>query len=248
MQNIQTLLYKTNNKKLLVIYPHPDDESVMSAGLIQAALAKKWNVRVVSLTHGEAGKIHINCGGLSLKEIRKHEFLSAMEKIHVTNSHAHTFPDGNLKETKQPWQDVVKQEIESFQPGIVVTYDPTGITGHPDHIVLSYEISHLLHKLKKKKSNLAPQLLWPAYAGLPKKRMYHPEMFDAAPEPSHHLILNPFQVIRKYQAIIAHQSQRVGKSQPIPLWLIMVLFGKHEYYTLAQSAKPTKPKFIEFAI
>ena len=248
MQNIQTLLDETKNKKLLVIFPHPDDETVMSAGLIQAALARKWNVRVVSLTHGEAGKIHINCNGKSLKEIRKHEFLRAMEKLRVTDSHVHAFPDGRLKDTKLPWRDLLKTEISSFKPGIIVTYDPTGITGHPDHIVLSYEISQLLYDLKKNKSSLVPKLAWPAYVGLPKKRMFHPEMFDAAPEPSHHLALSPVQVLKKYQSLIAHQSQRVGKSQPIPLWLVMVLFGKHEYYTLAPSAKPTKPKFIEFAI
>ncbi len=248
MQNIQTLLNNTKNKKLLVIFPHPDDESVMSAGLIQAALAKKWLVRVVSLTHGEAGKMHINGKGRSLKEIRKIEFELAMKKLGVGECEAHAFPDGRLKDTKLPWRDMVKQEIESFQPGIIVTYDPTGITGHPDHVVLSHEISLVAYELNKNKSKNAPRLLWPAYEGLPKNRMYHPEMFDAAPEPSHHLALNPVQVFRKYQAIIAHQSQGVGKSQSMPLWLVMVLFGKHEYYTLAQSAKPTKPKFIEFAI
>lgn len=248
MNNIQTLLKKRKNKKLLVIFPHPDDESVMAAGLMQAALARKWNVRVVSLTHGEAGKMHIHGKGKSLKEIRKLEYEHAMRKLGVNDYSVQAFPDGGLMETKQPWQMYVWKEIESFQPGVIVTYDPTGITGHPDHVVLSFEISRVLHQLKEQKSAHVPQLIWPAYQGLPKKRMYHPELFDSAPKPSHHLVLSPAQVLKKYQALIAHQSQRVGKSQPLPLWLVMVLFGKHEYFTLAPLTKPTEPKYIEFAI
>lgn len=248
MNNIQTLLKKRKNKKLLVIFPHPDDESVMAAGLMQAALARKWNVRVVSLTHGEAGKMHINGKGKSLKEIRKLEFERAMKTLAVSECKVHSFPDGRLKETKLPWRDLLKTEISSFKPGIIVTYDPTGITGHPDHVVLSHEISLVVNELSNDKSKDIPQLLWPAYVGLPKKRMYHSELLESAPEPSHHLVLNPIQVLKKYQAIVAHKSQRVGKSQPLPLWLVMVLFGRNEYYTLAPLTKPTEPKFIEFAI
>jgi LmbE family N-acetylglucosaminyl deacetylase len=248
MQNIQTLLNNTKNKKLLVVFPHPDDESVMSAGLIQAAIAQGWRVRVISLTHGEAGKMHINGKGKSLKEIRKLEFEQAMKHLQVADSHVHHFPDGNLKQTKLSWRNMLKTEIASFKPGIMVTYDSTGITGHPDHVVLSYEISLLVNELNNDTTKNAPHLLWPAYEGLPKKRMYHPELFNSAPEPSHRLVLNPTQVLKKYQAIKAHKSQRVGKSQPMPLWLVMVLFGRNEYYTLAKSAKPNKPKFIEFVI
>jgi LmbE family N-acetylglucosaminyl deacetylase len=248
MQQIHSLLKNITNKKLLVMFPHPDDESVMAAGLIQQALRASWQVRVICLTHGEAGKIHINCNGLSLKEIRKKEFEKAMRVLGVSNFEVKNFADGKLASTKQAWQQAVKKEIEIFEPGLVVTYDTTGITGHPDHVVLSHEISLVVNELRKDKSKNATQLLWPAYDGLPKKRMYHPELIESALAPTHHVSLAPAQVYKKYQAIKAHQSQQVGKSQPIPLGLVMVLFGGSEYYTLAPSVKPTKPKFIEFVI
>lgn len=247
MQNIQTLLDKTKNKKLLVIFPHPDDETVMAAGLIQAALDFGWHVRVVCLTHGESGKTQLKSEH-SLATIREQELREALSRLQVTDFVLYQFADGKLKDTQELWQDTVRQEIESFTPSILVTYDISGITGHPDHIALSAVVSNIVAKRSKHNSEKLTHIFWPAFAGISRNYMYHPELVDQALDPTHKLALKPQWIYRKYQALLCHKSQRIGKSQPLPQWLAMVLFGGSEYYALAKSAMPNKPKFIKFEI
>jgi LmbE family N-acetylglucosaminyl deacetylase len=91
-----------------VIDPHPDDEALGAAGLIQRVLAARGSVRVVLMTSGDAfpegiqAATHIrrpkprdyrNYGSL-----REHETAMAMQRLGVDRAHLLLlgFPDGGM--------------------------------------------------------------------------------------------------------------------------------------------------------
>src|SRR5512138_539838 len=133
MKSLDKFLERIANKKLLVIFPHPDDESVMAGGLIIRALQKNFDVTVLTLTEGNRGQIHIHGKGRSVAEIRRHEMANAMSKLGVSDFVLWKFDDGYLRKT-QKWRARVREVIKEINPGIVVSYDFSGVTAHPDHI------------------------------------------------------------------------------------------------------------------
>ena len=85
------LLFLDCHRGLLVIAPHPDDEVLMAAGTMRAALAEKKRVSVVVVTNGDA-----TCSRDGF--VRQRETLSALTAIGV-QPHNITFlgyPDGDL--------------------------------------------------------------------------------------------------------------------------------------------------------
>ena len=167
MKNVDDLLDKIKKKQLLVIFPHPDDETVMTTGLIQRALKRNWNVKVVCLTAGEAGQIHTNGNGKSLINIRKSEMTKAIQVLGVDDFKVCDFPDGNIKTTKA-WKKYLFKKLRWDEYGLVVTYDHSGVTGHPDHIALSVEVKSQISKLQNESR---PVLLWVSMKGLSKEIM-----------------------------------------------------------------------------
>ena len=94
--------------RLLVVAPHPDDEALGAAGLIQRAVAAGGSVRVVMMTSGDAfpegveAAMHIQRPRprdfRSYGSLRERETSSAMQLLGLNRSHVLFlgFPDGGL--------------------------------------------------------------------------------------------------------------------------------------------------------
>jgi len=94
--------------RLLVVAPHPDDEALGSAGLIQRVIAAGGQVRVVLVTSGDAfpegveAETHIadpQPGDYrSYGALREQETIGAMQRLGVDRSHVRFlgFPDGGV--------------------------------------------------------------------------------------------------------------------------------------------------------
>ena len=96
------------NERLLVVAPHPDDESLAAGGLIQAVLARHGSVRVVTVTAGDGyveavematGRLHPRPAEfIAYGEERVQELRAAVHTL--SNGRAHLedlgFPDGGL--------------------------------------------------------------------------------------------------------------------------------------------------------
>lgn len=124
--------------KILIIFPHPDDETFSCAGLIQKALKLKSKVKVVSLTKGEASTLRYGlASSAELATVRTSEFFNVGKILGLDDSDILDFKDGFIK---QQYEDVEKcylDLVSGYQPDLVVTFEPSGIYGHPDHISLS---------------------------------------------------------------------------------------------------------------
>lgn len=113
--------------KLLVVVPHPDDETFGSGGTLLSFLARDEACGVVTLTLGEAGKTLGLCGTRQeLAELRRAELGACLHALglltHPGSVHEqHHYPDGEVTAHLPEVTDVVRGALGRHQPEIVLT-------------------------------------------------------------------------------------------------------------------------------
>lgn len=215
-------------KKLMTIYPHPDDETMAAGGLLMEAKKEGFETIVACLTKGEAGKCFVKKKDRDLKDIRTRELQNAIAILGVDHLELADFGDGKLRGGEKNWVPWVEVIIKKYNPGIVVTYDHSGLYGHPDHIALSLKVTH-------------PVLFWSTFD---KKNAESAEMTkdvrEFISEPDYFLKVDSF---RKWKAAKAHASQKFGENWPPLFWKIFM--RKYEWYTLVNPDKIYPFKYLE---
>ncbi|MGH7918964.1 MAG: PIG-L deacetylase family protein [Candidatus Dormibacteraceae bacterium] len=133
---------------LLVVHPHPDDESILTAGLMLRAHQEGRRVVLVTAPRGEEGEWHGRdgaAGGGALAEVRSRELAQACRLLGVDRQVHLGFRDSGMRaqaaaprafsavplaEAAAPIAALLREE----RPDLVVTATPDGTYGHPDHI------------------------------------------------------------------------------------------------------------------
>jgi LmbE family N-acetylglucosaminyl deacetylase len=138
----------TAQKRLLGAYAHPDDEQGVS-GLMRKYANAGAEVTLVCATRGEAGEIApgVNATMENLGQVREDELRCAAEKIGIRNLYFLDYRDSGMigtPENNDPralWQanlfevaEKLTRLIRRHQPQVMLTFDPNGGYGHPDHI------------------------------------------------------------------------------------------------------------------
>jgi len=134
--------------RLLGAYAHPDDEQGVS-GLMHKYANEGVDVTLVCATRGEAGEIApgVNATPENLGQVREEELRCAAEKIGVNNVYLLDYRDSGMMDTKENvdprcfWQANLMEVTEKLvaivrrhKPQVILTFDPNGGYGHPDHI------------------------------------------------------------------------------------------------------------------
>lgn len=224
--NLKKLVGK-DRFKTVVIYPHPDDETMASGGLIQI-LPKYGDVKVICVTKGEFGKEIFKLPPNELAQIRSQEFLLAMKELKVVNYEIWDFVDGTLIENLSKLENKIQTLIDTFNPDLFVTYERSGMYGHPDHIALSKVVNKLIVKnnIKAIYSTLPAKIL--RKIKLPKtiNGVPIPE-FPPQSKPEYKIfILNKY--LLKTKAIRKYKSQKLSHIMPVE---VLNLINAFEYYT-----------------
>ncbi len=152
----------TKYKNMLVVYPHPDDETLASGGIIRNFSDLQRDVTLIVLTRGEKGNDDAHLDN-SLKKIREQELQSAAQTLGVKKIILEDFGDGELSKNKKEVQAYLQKQIVDIKPDLILTYDLAGLYGHADHIVTSEILTDLVIK---KYPHIAL-----IYAALPKKTL-----------------------------------------------------------------------------
>jgi len=143
-------------KRILLIAPHPDDEIIGCAGLIQQTLKAGKKIDVVILTDG--GESHSNCCNIdedTLIEARRKLSRKAAQVVGLPLEHLHflNYPDGGIsyenKETER-----LKQLIEELSPEAI--FIPHKGEGWSDHV----EAGNVIRKLKLSGIQLYEYCVW----------------------------------------------------------------------------------------
>lgn len=122
--------------KYLLCFAHPDDETVGAGGTVKRLTGLGHEVKLLTATAGEAGQVKKqgNAANLRGKELAKACEILGIKEFSVLN-----FPDGGLANSNV-WGDLferLKDEINSWRPDTVITFDHTGWSFHLDHIAVS---------------------------------------------------------------------------------------------------------------
>src|SRR5690606_18615685 len=130
----------TDRLKLLCVLAHPDDESLGNGGILAKYAAEGVETYLVTATRGERGWQgipEVNPGLDELGKIREAELHAAAQGLGIREVHFLDYIDGDLDQAN-PAEAVGKivAHIRRIQPQVVVTFDPFGAYGHPDHIAI----------------------------------------------------------------------------------------------------------------
>ena len=145
-------------RRLLLTHAHPDDESLSTGGTIAKYVAEGAQVTIVTSTRGEQGTIvvpelvHLGADHEdTLGAYRSTELRTALATLGV-DDHRYLGGEGRYRDSGRMgtpssersdafWQADLDEAdallaaiIREVRPHVVVTYDPNGGYGHPDHI------------------------------------------------------------------------------------------------------------------
>lgn len=125
---------------LMACFAHPDDESVLTAGLMAKLLRQAVPVALVVATRGEAGKAGDPpiCTANELPKVREAELCRAAAILGLTDITCLGYRDREL--AAAPVETVRQQLVRLLRdrrPAVVVTFDPNGSNLHPDHVAIS---------------------------------------------------------------------------------------------------------------
>jgi LmbE family N-acetylglucosaminyl deacetylase len=126
--------------KLLVVFAHPDDESMGMGGTLAKYAAQGVETHYVCATRGEEGWFgpeEQNPGASALGQIRERELTAAVRELGMTGLEFLDYIDGEVDRV-QPSEAIGKivSHIRRIRPDVVVTFPPDGNYGHPDHIAV----------------------------------------------------------------------------------------------------------------
>jgi len=214
------------NSKVLFIYPHPDDETYANGALIQRLTMNKVSTKCVCLTKGGASTLQYGIVGNNLEEIRQKEFISVMKYLNVSDYEILDLEDNNLTQNTN-LAEIIKAQISSYSPTHVITYEPMGIYGHKDHIIVSKAVFDLQ---KDYKFVLLYSTVSPNYKP-DKDSLAMAENPENIKPIKRNLVLylTPVEIIEKLKALSLYKSQVSIKHNFIHN-LVHVVYLAREYY------------------
>ncbi len=138
-------------RTLLAVFAHPDDESFGPGGTLARYAAEGVAVHLVCATRGEAGETdpallegYADLGARRLAELQCAARVLGLASVHllgyrdsgmagaVDNSH----PDALVNAPVAEVAGKITAHIRWLRPQVIITSDPDGGYGHPDHIAI----------------------------------------------------------------------------------------------------------------
>ncbi len=126
---------------VVTVFAHPDDEVVYGGGtLIKLSRDPRVRIHVVCLTLGDMSeaKDRLKITPELLGRIRTQELETAASVYGAADVVQLGYRDQGL-ESADPRElaSRIEEQLDEFGAEIVITHDPLGITGHPDHVACS---------------------------------------------------------------------------------------------------------------
>jgi LmbE family N-acetylglucosaminyl deacetylase len=152
--------------RVLAVFAHPDDESLLAGGTLAACAAAGWEVALVCASRGEQGPIASPALATrpTLGAVREAELRAAAHVLGLAAVECLGYPDGGLA-----WADRaglradLTRALRYWRPAAVITFGPEGWYWHPDHVAVHELMQEALATVEAE--DLVPwvyQATWPA--------------------------------------------------------------------------------------
>jgi LmbE family N-acetylglucosaminyl deacetylase len=166
---------------MLAVLAHPDDETFGLGGTLALYAKRGVKVHLVCATRGEVGTVtpEFMEGYSSIADLRVDELLCAAERLGLEKVHFLDYRDSGMVGTadnehpkslaQAPEDEIVAAlvgYIRRLHPEVVLTFDPVGGYGHPDHIAIhdatvkAYEAAADPQQFPEEGSSFEPQKLY----------------------------------------------------------------------------------------
>lgn len=137
---------------LMGMFAHPDDEILGPGGTLAQYAAQGVNVQLVCATRGEAGEIADPSLATpeTLGMVREKELRCAARTLGIERVTLLDYRDSGMMDSEDnrhpqafmnaPAGQVVPQLVEQIRgsrPDVIITFEPNGGYGHPDHIAIN---------------------------------------------------------------------------------------------------------------
>ncbi|HEY7874216.1 MAG TPA: PIG-L family deacetylase [Actinomycetota bacterium] len=142
-----------NTRGLAAVVAHPDDDAYGISSIVALhGRDPRFRFVLVHATDGEAGSIAEGSGATpeTLGAVRREEDCRAWITLgRVPDRHEwFGYPDGGLAEVDfEELKARIAAILTEERPDVVITFGPDGITGHPDHIVISRATTEAFHEV-----------------------------------------------------------------------------------------------------
>jgi LmbE family N-acetylglucosaminyl deacetylase len=127
--------------RLMCVLAHPDDESLATGGILAKYASLGVQTYLVMATRGERGWFGPSDqypGPKALGHLREAELRSAARTLGIRELIFLDYVDGDLDRANHSKAiSKIVAQLRRVQPDVVVTFDPNGMYGHPDHIAIS---------------------------------------------------------------------------------------------------------------
>lgn len=147
-------------KRLLACFAHPDDEAFPIGGSLAAHSSRGVNIRLITATSGEEGEVR--SPGLAIPDglgsLRREELSCSVHTLGLQSHHvlgyrdsgmagtpANNLPEAFINIAQEEIVGILVREIRTFRPQVVLTFEPGGLYGHPDHIAICKHASKAFH-------------------------------------------------------------------------------------------------------
>ncbi len=122
---------------LLAVLAHPDDETFRCGGTLALLGRRGVRVQVLCATRGEAGVPALD--PQQAGALRQAELECACRALGIAPPLFLNHRDGTLSQVDERQAvDEIARLISSFQPDVLLTWPPDGLSGHADHIAVSH--------------------------------------------------------------------------------------------------------------
>lgn len=135
--------------KLLLVFAHPDDESFSCGGTIAEYVEAGWRVDLLCATRGEEGERGplVQLAREKVGETRQKELEKAGTVLGIHSITFLGYKDGTLTGlTPGILEEEIRQKMIEFVPDVVITFDTTGVSNHPDHVKISFAATYAFQK------------------------------------------------------------------------------------------------------
>ena len=136
---------------ILAVFAHPDDEGFGAGGTLAMLVRRGHRVTLICATNGDVGEISDPQLATpdTLWQVRQEELRAAMQVTGISDLRFLNYRDSGMDGTADndhpaslyqadPEQVIGRllAVLQERQPDLVITHDPTGGYGHPDHITI----------------------------------------------------------------------------------------------------------------
>lgn len=197
-------------RSLLAIFSHPDDESFRAGGTLSIMAEKGVCVYVLTMTRGQAGSCGNPpvCSQEELPMVREAELNCACKALGIQPPVIWDYEDGKLSQANENLMiQRIIDLIKKLQPEVLLTWSPDGLSGHPDHVMVSRWATKAFEKIRQHNTN-GPHSLYYMVVPTSLAKNFKKYNLHSIPDNEISLAIDIIPVWKnKIKAIRCHQTQ-----------------------------------------